>query len=409
MKKKLIPILFIAGFAGLAIALYFYLRHPAIGRINIDKDNGYKLLINDKPFMIKGVCYHPIPIGKDHEFNFWGDSRKPWLVDGMMMKKMGVNTVRFYRPGKNPHEVRKVLDDLYYKFGIRAMMGHYLGYGSWPPPNYTNEEFKQKIRAEVVEMAQLYKDQPGILMWVLGNENNYLFDRDHQGWSNDALDAIADPEIRRKEKAKIYYTFVNDLAKEIKKIDSRHPVALGVGEVTSLEIAKENCPDIDMIAMIAYRGPGFGNLFREVKRKFDLPVVMSEWGADSYNAFSKEPDEASQAEFLKLQWNDIERNADPKKGVGNCLGGTLFEWNDEWWKGSENLPHTWSLHETTAHWSNASYYYDADVTDHMNMNEEWFGIVGLDFKKNFHGLNKRVPKEAYYLLKSFWTKKGVGK
>jgi len=32
-----------------------------------------------------------------------------------------------------------------------------------------------------------------------------------------------------------------------------------------------------VIGMLAYRGPGFGNLFRQVKQKFDLPIVMIEW------------------------------------------------------------------------------------------------------------------------------------
>ncbi|MBI3316287.1 MAG: hypothetical protein HYZ87_04865, partial [Candidatus Omnitrophica bacterium] len=194
-------------------------------------------------------------------------------------------------------------------------------------------------------------------------------------------------------------------AKEIKKIDPKHPVVMGVGEVSSLDLAKEHCPDIDVIGMIAYRGPGFGNLFRQVKQKFDIPVLMTEWGADSFNAFTREPDENSQADFLKFQWRDIERNAHSKKGVGNCLGGTLFEWNDEWWKGNENLPYTWSVQDTAAHWYNNSYHYDADVKERLNMNEEWWGVVGLNPKKTFHGNQERVPKKSYEVLKSLWTRK----
>ena len=132
---------------------------------------------------------------------------------------------------------------------------------------------------------------------------------------------------------------------------------------------------------------------------------MTEWGADSFNAMSEEPDEDNQAKFLKFQWQDIERNADPKHGVGNCLGGTLFEWSDEWWKGNENLPHTWAVHDIAAHWYNNSYYYDADVSTRLNMNEEWWGIVSLDPKKLDNGNNERIPKKSYSELKSIWTKK----
>ena len=373
--------------------------------ITISNQNGYRLLVDGKPFLIKGVCYNPVPIGKDYEYNFWGDSNKPWLVDGQMMKAAGINTVRFYHPGKNPEEVKQVLNGLYRKYQIHILMGHYLGFWNWPPPNYSDESFNENIKTEVLEMVRLYKDSPAILMWVLGNENNYSFDQNVQRWSNDTIDALPDAESQRKEKARIYYSFVNSLAREIKKIDPKHPVVLGVGEVNSLDSVKTQCPDIDAIGMIAYRGSSFGNLFRQVKQKTDLPVVMIEWGADSYNALKRDPDEGAQAEFLKLQWLDIRRNADPKKGVGNCLGGTLFEWNDEWWKGNENLPYTWSVQETAGHWGNASYYYDADVSDHLNMNEEWWGIVGLDPKKMMAGNNARIPKKSYFVLKDLWTKK----
>ena len=388
----------------------FWLAHRQslshVPKVTVDKKaDGYRLFIDGKPFVIKGVCYSPIPVGKDYEYNFWGDTGKPWLADGKLMKEMGVNTVRFYRVGKNPAEVRAVLDGLYRNYGIRSLVGNYLGLWNWPPPNYTDDEFRNKVRAEVLEMVRLYKDGPGVLMWVLGNENNYSFDRDIQRWSSDAIDALPDPESRRKEKARIYYSFVNELAKEIKKIDPSRPVVMSVGEISSLDLAKPVCPDIDVIGMIAYRGPTFGNLFRQVKDKFDKPVVMIEYGADSFNAATREPDEPNQADFIKLQWQDIARNFAGGKGSGNALGGTLFEWTDEWWKGNENIPHTWSVHDEAGHWQNTSYHFDAYGADRNNMNEEWWGVVSLDPKKKTGGVNERLPKESYSVLKELWTKK----
>lgn len=373
--------------------------------ITIDKTNAYKLLIDNKRFIIKGVCYAPIPVGKDYEYNFWGDKAKPWITDGRMMKEAGINTIRIYRAGKNPEEVKRVVGDLYKKYRIRTLMGNYLGFWNWPPPNYTDADFRNKVRDEVLEMVRLYKNEPGILAWVLGNENNYSFDQNLQRWSNDEIDALPDREAQRKAKAKIYYSYVNSLAQEIKKIDPKHLVVMGVGEVASLEIAKENCPDIDALGMIAYRGPTFGNLFRQVKQKFDIPVIMTEWGADSYNAYRRESDEQAQADFLKLQWQDIERNTSTQKGVGNALGGTLFEWTDEWWKANENLPYTWATQDTSGQWLNASYHYDAQSAPEPNINEEWFGIVALDPKERVNGNLKRIPKEGYQVLKTLWKGK----
>ncbi|MBI4431994.1 MAG: hypothetical protein HY592_00725 [Candidatus Omnitrophica bacterium] len=396
MKKKLVtPSIVVVAVLLAGVFLMPWLKsrvRPAGTTVLLQKEGAtHRLLVNGSPYLIKGVCYSPIPVGKDYEYNFWGDSKKPWLLDGKLMKEMGVNTIRIYRLGKNPEEVRQVLSDFHRRFGIRAIVGHYLGFWSWPPPNYTDEAFKENIKTEVLEMVRLYKDHPAILMWVLGNENNYSFDRDVQRWSSDALDALS-PEAKKKEMARIYYSFVNDLAKEIKKIDPHHPVVMGMGEVKSLDIAAQYAPDIDVIGMIAYRGPGFGSLFRQIRQKLDKPVVMIEWGADSYNALQAQPDEEAQADFLKLQWQDIERNADPKKGSGNALGGTLFEWSDEWWKGNENLPYTWSVHDTAGHWGNASYYTDADVLGRLNMNEEWWGVVSIE----------RKPKKSYPMLKALW-------
>ncbi len=383
-----------------------YSRVPDI-KIVRDAQTGDRIMIDGKPFLVRGTCYSPVPIGKDYEYNFWGDDAKPWLEDGKLLRSMGGNTMRFYRLGKNPNEVKKVFDDLYYRRNIRFLCGHYLGFWSWPAPNYTDPEFREKIRGEVLEMVRLYKDHPGVLMWVLGNENNYSFDLNVQRWTSDEIDSLKDPEAQRREKARIYYTFVNDLAKDIKKIDKKHIVAMGVGEVTSLDLAKPVCPDIDALAMISYRGPGFGNLFRQIKQKFDIPVVMTEWGCDGFSAATQEPDEINQAQFLKLQWQDIERNASAKSGVGNCLGGTFFEWVDEWWKGNENLPHTWAVHDTAGHWQNSSYYFDAYGIDKMNMNEEWWGVIGQDPADSKRGYYRRVPKKSYFALKDLWTKKRI--
>jgi hypothetical protein len=39
------------------------------------------------------------------------------------------------------------------------------------------------------------------------------------------------------------------------------------------------------------------------------------------------------------------------------------------------------------------------------MSEEWWGIVGMDPKGSKDGLEKRVPKKAYIVLKEMWIGK----
>ena len=362
----------------------------------------YQLIVNKKPYIVKGVCYNPIPIGFNHAYDWWGDPNKPWLVDGKLMKEMGINTIRLYQGHEDSEEVRQVIADLYERFGIRTILGHWLGFWEYPCPLYGDAQFHARIKNEVLEMVRLYKDEPGILMWILGNENNYSCLGQVNPWSTDEIDKEPNPQNRIKMKARIYYSYVNELAKEIHQIDPNHPVALGNGELVGLDTAKEVCNDIDLVACIIYRGKTFGNLFNSLKFVFDKPLLISEFGGDSYDAFLEKEDQNIQAFFLESQWRQIYENlANNKEGAGNCLGGALFEWTDEWWKHNENSPDGWKVHDTESHWSNGSYYFDIKAKGNKNMNEEWFGIVALSEEKEF-GLNKRIPRKAYYVIKEFW-------
>ena len=58
---------------------------PGVSKATVQKsDDGYRLLVDGKPYVVRGVCYSPVPVGKDYEFNFWGDPGKPWLTDGKL-------------------------------------------------------------------------------------------------------------------------------------------------------------------------------------------------------------------------------------------------------------------------------------------------------------------------------------
>ena len=372
------------------------------------KNGHFRLIVNKKPFIIKGVVYNPIPIGQNYDYDWWSDENRPWMIDGKLMKEMGVNAVRFYQPGKNPEAVKKVIDDLYKNFGIYTIMGHWLGFWNYPCPFYGDKDFREKIKEEILEMVKLYKDQEGLLFWVLGNENNYSFSGQVNPWSNEEIDKEPDPYKQKILRAKIYYSFVNELAKEIKKIDPNHPVALGNGELLGLDIANQYCPDIDIVACIIYRGKTFGNLFNSLKATFNRPIFLSEFGADSYDAYKDKEDQNMQALFLECQWQQIYQNLAGKEGAGNCIGGTVFEWSDEWWKHNEYDSSGWAIHDTSAGWSNPSYYFDIQAKDNKNMNEEWFGIVALSEEK-IDGLNRRIPRKSYYVLKQFWQDMEKGK
>ncbi len=373
------------------------------------RNGHYQLIVERKPYIVKGACYNPIPIGQNHEYDWWSDPNKPWLVDGKLMQEMGMNTVRVYQAGENPEAVRKVIRDLYELYGIRTILGHWLGFWEYPYPFYADAKFQDKVKKDVLDMVGLYKDEPGVLMWILGNENNYSIAGLVNPWSSDEIDKEPDPQKQKAMRAKVYYSFVNELAIATHKLDSHHPVALGNGELIGLEFARDNCPDVDLVACIIYRGKTFGNLFRSLKATFDRPVLLAEFGADSYDAFLKKEDQNMQAFFLESQWRQIYENlANNKAGTGNCLGGVIFEWADEWWKHEESNPESWKVHDTESNWSNGSYYFDIKAEGNKNMNEEWFGIVALS-EESEGGLNKRIPKKSYYLIREFWKNPSLEK
>ncbi len=394
------------------LSLLFVLASPGFSatiEINSTDQGGYLLQLDGKPFLVKGVGYCPTPIGAGYDYDFFADPAKPWLVDGELMKAAGINAVRIYSAGADLTQVKEFIKDMYERFGIYTLMSDWLGLWDYPRANYADESFKKKTTQRVLKLAQALKDQEGLLMWILGNENNYTFSGKIGFWTSPEIEKIEEPRQKQIRKAEVYYQFVNDLAREIKKIDPLHPIALGNGEAGFLEVASGICSDIDTLAIIIYRGKRFGNLFNNIRNSFDKPIVLSEFGCDSYNAFKAEPDQEIQSEFILSQWDDLYSNAAfSGNPSGNVLGGTVFEWSDEWWKHNESYSEEWDVHNTESDWSHGAYFYDIRAKDNLNMNEEWFGLIALDPEVDQNGLNKRLPKKSYHDLADYLTKLKFG-
>ena len=387
----------------LALAAFFIISKIGSQRVYIKTLEGkrFQLIVDNKPYLVKGMVYSPVPIGQDHRYDFWSDPARPHLYDGRLMKKIGVNTIRVYQPGMSEEDTKKVIKDLYNNFGIRIVIGHWLGF--WDDPNYADLAFREKVKRDVVKMVETYKDEKGVLCWILGNENNVSFSYGPQTlnlWTTAEIEALQDPYLKRQARARIYYSFVNEVAKEIHKVDPNHPVVLANAELTDIDIAGEVTPDIDILGCSVYRGKAFGSFFREVAGKFKRPVIITEFGCDRYNAFVNEEDEGIQAEFIEAQWNEIQKNTFSGNGVGNSLGGFVFEWTDEWWKFDESNNSGWYVHDTLGSWSNGAYYFDIKAPQNLNINEEWWGVCSL--VRHRGKLDERKPTKAYFMLKDLW-------
>jgi hypothetical protein len=396
MKKSLFSLVFLAAVCFVSAA---DAKSSAI-TVKRSSEGGYTLIVDKKPFLVKGVCYSPVIPGKDYSYNFWKDLSEI-EKDAALMKGAGINVVRFYAPGDSVEETRAVIKLLYEKYGIYSVVGHWLGLWNYPYPFYADASFRADLQAQVLAFVKELKDTPGILMWGLGNENNFSFSGKIAPWTSPELSAIENPTDRLNAKAKIYYSMVNDLAKAIKEVDKVHPVAMGNGELITLDQAKLYTPDVDVLALIFYRGKKFGNMFDRVKAIYDKPFMLFEMGCDAYHSVKKVEDEDIQAEFVLAQWVDLYKHTTASGNkAGNAIGGIVFAWNDEWWKHTSDKPDTWATHDTEAGWSNGAYYFDVQAERNLNMNEEWFGLCAYEQKAD--GTWTKRLRKAYFALKDFF-------
>ena len=361
----------------------------------VSDDKGMKLVVNGKDFIAKGVNWDYFPIGTTNpSYNFWGqpdDFIKAALDAEMsLLKNMGVNVLRLY-VGVKPKWIRYI----YQKYGIYTMLNHTFGRygvtlpdGSWMGnTEYADPRVRELLISEARAMVEEAKGTPGLLMYMLGNENNYgLF------WEGAETEDIPIEERKSTVRATAMYKLFNDATLAMKQLDASVPVAMCNGDLLFIEIIKEECKDVDVFGTNMYRGISFGDAFQKVKDELNKPILFAEFGADAFNAVSNQEDQMNQAYYNMGNWQEIYENAYGLGKAGNSIGGFTFQFSDGWWKmgQTDNL----NLHDNTASWANGGYEHDFVEGDN-NMNEEWFGICAKG-PTNPRGLYELFPRAAYY-------------
>ena len=366
----------------------------------VKNTDGMKLVVNGEDFMVNGVNWDYVPIGTTiTDAGVWGKSDDviKAALDGEMplLKNMGVNAIRTY--GLPP----KWITYIYENYGIYTMLNITFGAygltinGAWTPQtNYADPATREVLMAEAIEMANTYKDTPGLLLYMIGNENNY-----HLSWTTAETEDIpieGSDDPNKIASARALYKAFNDAAKEVKAIDQSHPVSICNGDLLYIDLVKEECTDIDIYGTNMYRGVSFGDAFQKVKDDLNMPILFAEFGADAFNARDNQEDQYSQAYYDVENWKDIYQNAAGLGKAGNSIGGFTFQFSDGWWKfgQTKNL----DVHDNNASWSNGGYPRDIGKPGDNNMNEEWFGITAKG-PTNERGLYTLYPRAAYYALK----------
>jgi len=371
------------------------------------ENDDWQLIVDNKPYVIKGITYAVAKVGQspddgtqknwmDYDYNNNGkcdgpydtfvdsnlnnkqDANEPVVGDFELMKRMGVNTIRLYH---QPFGIKKeILRDLYNRYGIRVILGDFLGKyaigsgASWfEGTDYDNPAHQKAMLESVKKMVMEFKDEPFLLMWLLGNENVYGV----------ACNADKKPES--------YFKFVNEAAKLIKSLDPEHPVAIASGDVLFLDRFAKYAPEVDMFGANVYRGEtGFGSYWGSVRELADRPAFVTEYGCPAYSyGMSAQEAEAAQADYLVGCWDDILENSAFGQGQGNAIGGVLFEWLDEWWKAYEP-----AYHDKKGLWKGP--FPDG------SMHEEWLGVAGQGDGALSPFL--RQLRKSYHAYQKLWKK-----
>ena len=280
-----------------------------------------KIYVDEEEYRINGICYaRGEGNGENSGYTFNDDI--PLLVGA------NINTIRTYAAITNVTEL-----NAFANAGIKVIMMLNENSYTW----YVNQ----------------FKDHPAILMWEFGNEFNY-----HPEWFGNNIQN--------------WYNILEDRAATVKVLDPDHPVSTGHGEVPDSQ-ALNSCPSVDVWGMNIYRWLSPDSAIDELAAMTDKAMYISEAGADSFNINSNSENQAQQAQATEIILNAIIDKSDM------CIGVTLFEFCDEWWKAGD------SNQQDPGGFSNSIPY------DNF-ANEEYWGIVTRD----------RVPKLSYYVVQEIY-------
>ncbi|GAA2632605.1 hypothetical protein GCM10010399_76180 [Dactylosporangium fulvum] len=269
---------------------------PSVVKVTGSQGN-WQLQVNGANWEVRGLTYGPPQAA----------------ADGYMrdLKNMGVNTIRTWGvdDANTPTLLNKAAQQ-----GMKVIVGHWLNQGA----DYVNDTaYKNNAKTEIVNRVNALKNNPGVLMWDVGNEV-ILTMQDH------GLPA-AEVEARRVAYAK----FVNELAIAIHAADPNHPVTSTDAYTGAWPYYKNNAPALDLLAVNSYGA--IGNIKQDwINGGYTKPYVVTEGGPagewevpNDVNGVPTEPTDLQKRDGYTASWNAI------KSHPGVALGATEFHYGLE--------------------------------------------------------------------------------
>lgn len=312
---------------------------------DFDRDGSYT------PFRVKGAAFSPSVIGSN-----WGVTPRVYDRSIEFLTNLHANTVRTYS-GADPYFLGKAA-----QAGIRVIVGF------WIPLDLdlTDSLNRASVKADFMRMVTELKGYDAVLIWNLGNEQNY-----------------------GNGTGRPWFSLVQELAILAYQIEgpTYHPVCASNGGFVNIGDPTKGADDASLSYMDLWGSNDyeidFTASFSSFRTRTSKPIVLTEWGIDALDNRTKAEYEDVQARFDSTNWAQILANADV------CVGGTVFEFTDEWWKAGSPSTHDYGGY---AYWSHPDGY----------SNEEWWGLIAVTPDANGDGLDDWRPRKAFVALQRLW-------
>ncbi|GAC1377663.1 MAG: hypothetical protein NVS3B25_10060 [Hymenobacter sp.] len=337
-----------------------YVQTEKVGFRNIEFVERGPFLLNGKRLLLRGTHRH-----EDHAGVAAAMTEPMIRAEMRMMKEMGVNFIRL-----GHYQQSRIVLNLCDSLGITVWEEE-----PWCRGGLGGEAYQSQGRRMLTNMIQQHYNHPAVIIWGLGNEND---------WAGDFSEFD-------KEKIRTFMKSQNDLAH---RLDPSRYTA-----IRRCDFCKD-IPDVYSPSIWAGWYRGIYTEYKEATEKEFNSVkrfLHVEWGGDSHaGRHSENPDNA----LAKIRQG---QGADERSGDASLFGGSARVSKDGDWSESYlcNLV-DWHLKEQeTMPWLSGSAYWPfKDFSTPVRpdnpvpyMNQK--GVVERDFTK----------KEAYYVFQSYWAAK----
>ncbi len=317
-------------------------------------------LLNGERLLLRGTHRH-----EDHAGVGEAMTEDMIRTEMLMMKDMGVNFIRL-----GHYQQSRIVLDLCDSLGILVWEEI-----PWCRGGLGGETYKEQARRMLTNMIEQHRDHPSIIIWGLGNEND---------WPGDFL-------VFDKDKIRQFMSELNNLSH---KLDSTRKTA-----IRRCAFCKD-IVDVYSPSIWAgwYRG-GYTEYRNESEKEMNSVnhFLHVEWGGDSHaRRHSEDPDKI-------IDRVSTGHGTDERAGDASLYGGQVRISKDGDWSETYicNLI-DWHLKEQeTMPWLTGSAYWPfKDFSTAIRpenpvpyVNQK--GVVERDFTK----------KESFYVFQSYWTKK----